>query len=76
MYAALRALDLGLGATVVEAGTGSRAMTLHLSRAGVSVCVCVCVVCGVWCISQEGAEVDMWVDNKWKDVRLSRCVNG
>lgn len=36
IYAALCALDVGTGSRVVEAGTGSGAMTLHLSRAGMA----------------------------------------
>lgn len=34
MYAAICMLDVGGGSRVVEAGTGSGAMTLHLSRIG------------------------------------------
>lgn len=34
MYAAICMLDIGSGSRVVEAGTGSGAMTLHLSRIG------------------------------------------
>lgn len=36
IYAALCGLDVGAGSRVVEAGTGSGAMTLHLSRAGMA----------------------------------------
>lgn len=43
-YAAVCMLDVGSGSKVVEAGTGSGAMTLHLSRIGITVHICSCSV--------------------------------
>ena len=37
VYTALCMLDIGGGSKVLEAGTGSGAMTLHLSRSGMYV---------------------------------------